>query len=215
MSQYQKTLRILLCISVCGFGALPEPYEGVVPLPFDPQGYYNLENAEQIERLFAQNKIEIAIEVGCWLGTSTRHIASLLPSGGKLFAVDHWLGSSEHQPGGVEYQPAIHYLYHQFLSNVIHAGLTDKIIPVKMNSLDAKDLLSMVDPDFIYIDASHETEAVLDDLRAWYPLIQGDGIFCGDDWGHPPVATAVKIFAEERHLMIEAHDNFWRLIKPH
>src|SRR5579872_7399162 len=96
---------------------LPEPYRSVQLLPFDPHGWYG--NAIPMENLFETNEIKIVIEVGSWLGASTRHIATLLPENGEIYAVDHWMGSIEHQPGGYAFYPAVGYAYQQFLSNVI------------------------------------------------------------------------------------------------
>lgn len=145
--------------------------------------------------MIKSNGIKIVIEVGSWLGASTRHIASLLPSGGLVYAVDHWLGSAEHQQGQIFWNPALPHLYEIFLSNVIHAGLTEKIIPIRMESLEAAKQLNYVRPDLIYIDAGHETDAVLADLNAWYPYVQGHGILSGDDWGWSTVRNAVVAFA--------------------
>jgi len=36
--------------------------------------------------------------------------------------------------------------------------------------------------DFIYIDARHDYAGVLEDLRAWWPLLKRDGIIAGDDF---------------------------------
>ncbi len=80
-----------------------------------------------------------------------------------------------------------------------------------MSSLDAEKHLSNVIPDLIYIDASHETEAVYQDLTLWFPHVEGRGILCGDDWNWPSVRKAVEQFATEHHLTIESSDNFWRL----
>ena len=187
---------------------LPEPYRSITLMPFNPSGWYS--NASQIEALFKKNKINIAIEVGCWLGLSTRHIARLLPPDGKLYAVDHWQGSAEHQAS-----PELSTLYEQFLSNVIHAGLTHVIMPMKMSSLEAAGQMKLMGivPDFIYIDASHDTESVLADLDAWFPFVKGHGIICGDDWAYSGVSNAVERFAQEHGLTIDASDNFWRLVE--
>lgn len=37
--------------------------------------------------------------------------------------------------------------------------------------------------DWIYIDAMHDYQSVLDDLRAWYPKLRQGGLFSGDDYG--------------------------------
>ena len=191
---------------------LPEPYNIVELLPFDNHGWYF--NAQKISELVYCYQVHTVVEVGCWLGLSTRHIASILPKDGKVYAVDHWLGSEEHQKGQYAYHPILDRLYQQFLSNIIHAGLTDKIIPLRMESLTAAPYLSTVltnPPDLIYIDASHDTKSVYDDLCAWYPLIKGYGVLCGDDWTWERVKIGVTTFAEQNKLRINASGNFWSL----
>lgn len=191
---------------------LPEPYSLLEEvLPFDSHGWYS--HAAGMERLFKDYQIKTVVEVGSWLGASTRHFASLLPSGGKVYAVDHWMGSTEHQPGESCWYPALSHLYQQFLSNVIHAQLTDIIVPVRMSSLEAAMSLTHVPVDLIYIDASHDTPSVLSDLYAWYPQVKGHGILCGDDWGYPGVMNAVQTFAYDHGLKIDLSYGFWKLVE--
>ncbi|GAH31076.1 unnamed protein product, partial [marine sediment metagenome] len=62
--------------------------------------------------------------------------------------------------------------------------------------------------DFVFIDASHLYQAVLDDLRAWAPKVRPGGAMTGDDIDRPATATtpsakfwdvrgALVAFAEE------------------
>lgn len=202
----------LVSVKMLGAHALPEPYNSLETLlPFDGHGWYS--NREQMEELIRSHKIKTVIEVGSWLGQSTRHIASELPPSGKVYAVDHWLGSGVQQEGQPFYYKALPYLYEQFLSNVVHAQLTEKIVPVRMESLAAAHSLQ-IPVDLIYIDAEHDTDSVYQDLTAWYPHVTGHGVLCGDDWGWPTVEAAVRQFAQERKLGIEASGNFWRLVEP-
>lgn len=209
---------VLLLASVSGFGGiledLPEPYRNIEELlHFDGHGWYD--NGRQIEQLISSHQVKTIIEVGSWLGASTRHMAQLLPAEGKVYAIDHWLGSEEHQPGQLGWYKALPRLYEQFLSNVIHAGLTDKIVPIRLSSLEASEQLKgKVVPDLIYIDAAHDTESVYADLVAWYPYVQGHGILCGDDWTWTSIQTAVQRFAQEKGLTINASGLFWRLVEP-
>jgi predicted O-methyltransferase YrrM len=192
---------------------LPSPYNELKKvLPFDAHGWYG--NGPQLQELITKNNVSVAIEVGSWLGLSTRHIASLLPLNGTVYAVDHWKGSAEHQVGHGAYYKALPYLYEQFLSNVIHAGLTNKIIPIRMYSLDAAKELINIQPDLIYIDAGHETEAVYADLKAWYQYVKHtNGILCGDDWMWGSVRKAVEKFAKENNLIVNPSENFWYFSK--
>jgi len=205
-----KKLLFFLSIFIVNIAsALPPPYDELEEvLPFNGHGWYG--NAEQIEELIRKHQVKTIIGVGSWLGASTRHMAALLPAGGKVYAIDHWLGSAEHQPNASNYLDVLPYLYEQFLSNVIHAKLTDKIVPIRMDSLAAANTIDVI-PDLIYIDASHDTPSVYADLQAWYPFVQGHGVLCGDDWGWSSVRAAVERFAKENHLKIDASGNFWRL----
>jgi hypothetical protein len=164
------------------------------------------------------------IEIGSWVGGgSTRYIGSVLKRYNRLsgatqnqkatlYAVDTWLGSLEHQPGQSAYDPILPQLYEQFLSNMIHWRLTDVVVPCRMTSLEAARTLD-VHPDLIYIDGDHSTAAVYADLNAWYPVVKGHGILCGDDWLWDSVRAAVEKFAAENNLHLYSAGNFWRLIK--
>lgn len=207
---------ILLCVPLLlafSQADLPEPYNAVELLPPDPHGWYA--NAEQMERILNGTGIKTVVEVGSWLGKSTIHIASLLPEDGKVYAVDHWLGSAEHQPGEWAYYQALPYLYQQFLSNVIHAGMSHKIVPIRMDSLSAVHEIQRLNVrvDMVYLDAGHDKASVYNDLRAWYPLVKGHGFICGDDWSWKSVREAVRVFAKQKKLKIRAENNFWVLVK--
>ena len=195
-----------------GLGAspthLPPPYDSVDLLPFNSHGWMLDSNRVGLEKLIHTRRVKIVVEVGSWLGTSTRHIASNLPEGGVVYAIDHWLGSPEHQD--MEELPN---LYRQFLSNLIHANLTHKIIPLRMSSLEAAKTLEVI-PDLVYVDAGHDFDSVYSDLQAWFPFVKGHGILCGDDyyWGAVedlPVKRAVDLFAKENNLIVRDMGWFW------
>jgi hypothetical protein len=193
---------LLLLFAACSKQPLPKPYNELkTVLPYDEHGWYA--NKRPMKQLIRDYDVKVVIEVGSWLGQSTRHIAGLLPQEGKVYAVDHWQGSLEHQPGQATHGKDLRLLYDQFLSNVIHAKLTDKIVPVRMPSVEAAKALTDVKPDLVYIDASHEFEPVYQDLTAWFPYVKGHGILCGDDWAYPEVQKAVEKFAGENGLKIE------------
>lgn len=188
--------------------ALPEPYSSVHFLPYNPHGWYN--NKNEIEELVKARNVEVIIEVGCWMGLSTRHMAKIVPPHGKIYAVDTWLGS----PNEVHDARTLELLYDQFLSNVIHEGLWEKIIPIRMDSLTAAQTLDVM-ADLIYIDATHEYNAALADCRAWYPHVKVGGILCGDDWawGDGGVGRAVIQFAQENYLIYHTNGWFWFIEK--
>lgn len=182
---------------------MPEPYHSIVDLPFDDHGWFA--NGEQISALMTEKPPVVAIEVGSWLGLSTRFIASHLPEGGKLYAVDTWLGSDEaahHQDSRLP------HIYQIFLSNVKHANLTQTIVPLRMRSLEAARAINVM-ADFIYIDASHDEENVYQDILAWYAHLNPDGTMCGDDWTWETVRRGVIRAASVLNKRIANQGNFW------
>ncbi|HSW87043.1 MAG TPA: class I SAM-dependent methyltransferase [Rhabdochlamydiaceae bacterium] len=192
--------------------SFPSPYDSVDLLSFNPQGWYR--NGPSLEWLIRRSNVKVVIEVGSWLGLSTRHIAKTIPEDGKVYAVDHWLGSPNEDNSVFD----IPNLYRQFLSNVIHENLTHKITPVKMSSIEAASFLKNIKPDLVYIDATHEFNNVLLDLILWFPFVKGHGVLCGDDyyWGHEypnggPVKRAVDTFARENNLIVRDDGWMWYL----
>jgi hypothetical protein len=200
----------LITTSLVAHSPLPEPYTSTELLPEYPFGYYS--NAPQIENLIQQHDVRTVVEVGSWIGGgSTRHIGNLLKlKGGALYAVDTWLGSSTQQLNQEHYQPILPQVYQQFLSNMIHWDLTQTVIPIRMDSVAAAQMLK-IQPDLIYIDAEHTAPAVYADLCAWYPFVEHKGILCGDDWSWTSVREAVERFAYERGKQIKVSGNFWVL----
>ncbi len=192
----------LLCSSLCA--GMPEPYKSIKILPFDGHGWFG--NADQLDMFLKNRDIRSVIEVGSWLGLSTRYIASSIAKDGVLYAVDTWAGSP---------QEAVHlqdhrlpFLYQQFLSNVVHAGLTDKIIPIRMNSVEAAKALN-IKATLIYLDASHDTQSVLTDIAVWFPHLEEGGVMCGDDWTWETVRIAVVQMAKRLGKTVHASGNFW------
>lgn len=185
---------------------IPEPYRSIIDLPFDDHGWFI--NQRQMETCLQALKPKTVIEVGSWLGSSTRFIAERLPDGAILYAVDTWLGSPAEDVHLRD--PRLPYLFQLFLSNVKHAGLSHVIIPIRMDSLEASKALN-VQADMIYIDASHDTESVYNDILAWFPHLKRGGIFCGDDWGWISVQVGVLRAADVLKGTVVPDGNFWRL----
>jgi Methyltransferase domain len=79
--------------------------------------------------------------------------------------------------------------------------------------------------DFVYIDANHEYQAVLEDIRAWFSKVKPGGVLAGHDYldgvlpaGHFGVKSAVRAFECETGLLalgtLDPAWPSWYLIKP-
>lgn len=125
------------------------------------------------------------IEVGCWQGRSTVHIAhGAYPD--TVHAVDTWQGS----PGEISADLASgRDVFAEFTTNI--AELTRG--NVEAHRMGWRDYFAQDRGPvrFCHIDAEHTYAEVRDNIAAVLPLMVEGGVLCGDDAHHPPVIDAV------------------------
>ena len=150
------------------------------------------------------------VEVGTWMGKSAAFMAVEIINSSKdirFDCVDTWAGSSEHiNPKSPYYTPELadpDWLFNQFESNL--KPVLSSINPLRMTSLEASTLYADQSLDFVFIDASHEYQDVLDDIRAWMPKIKSGGILAGHDYPHHGVRKAVN----EVFDSVEKQEHCW------
>jgi hypothetical protein len=157
------------------------------------------------------------VEIGVWKGKSAAFMATEIFNSEKNIkfdCVDTWEGSAEHlNPEGGYFEPGLvndkDYLYKTFLENV--EPVKDIITPIRKPSLEAVNLYEDNSLDFIFIDAAHDYENVLKDIKAWYPKCKKDtGTISGHDysWG-PEVRKAVHEFFDPLNLKIKEQEGCW------
>lgn len=210
--------------------------ENFTPLPEDLQGWNS--NSPIFKDLVEEVKPKVIIEVGSWKGASAIQMAKAAQALGlntKLYCIDTWLGSLEFREneeyfGGNSWGRMLLHgypqVYYQFLSNIIHQGVVEMIEPVPSISRDAAPFVPQA--DLIYLDGNHYYEAVLEDLRTFWPKLRPGGIMFGDDYylttrtgrkdGYVAgVERAVKDFCKEigrpEWPQIVRFNNFWILKK--
>lgn len=155
------------------------------------------------------------VEIGCWRGRSACYLAVEIFNSNKniqLYCVDTWLGSEEHKDMDVIKD---NKLYDEFLGNI--EPVKHIVTPVRNASLEAVKTFEDNYFDFIFIDASHDYENVLADLRAWYPKLKTGGYFAGHDYGNTwtGVNRAVDQWCQENNVRLEmsGHQSCWGLTK--
>lgn len=129
------------------------------------------------------------VEVGAWMGRTTRALADNTP--GVVYAVDTWKGSEEHQDELAKHEGW--WLFDQFRRNTSDRG---NIKPIQMASVEAAQYFRSTFPnmrfDMIFLDAAHDYENVKADILAWRPLLAEGGTFCGHDYGPGCHGVGVK-----------------------
>jgi hypothetical protein len=156
-------------------------------------------------------RTRLVIELGSWLGLSTRFIAGRAPQAA-IIAIDHWRGSPEHQVDPRQAE-LLAVLYETFLANCWN--YRGQILPLRQETSAGLTLLGKYDlrPDLIYLDADHGYEAVRRDFEQLLELFPAATVI-GDDWDWPGVEQAVTDVAGLRRLKIETDGVAWRYAPP-
>lgn len=89
-------------------------------------------------------------------------------------------------------------------------------IPIRALSKDAVKQFDDNFFDFIYIDANHKYEFVMEDLELWFPKLKKLGVFAGHDYmndnsaaGIYGVKSAVDDFCRNHKLQLQIIDEPW------
>jgi|TARA_Y100000310_G_scaffold140352_1_gene139779 hypothetical protein len=181
-------------------------------VPPDNHGWFRPANAEMLSK-FLNDETSCVIELGSWLGSSTRFILEHAENA-TVIAIDHWLGSPEHNtPLRDDVYDKLPTLYETFLVNCWE--WKDRLIPVRENT--KRGLTACYEaglkPDLIYIDAGHDYESVMADItlsKKYFP----DAVIVGDDWDWGfdfPVRKAACAYAEQEGKVISAYKSVWWL----
>jgi hypothetical protein len=119
------------------------------------------------------------VEVGTFQGEFSKEILENWE--GTLYMVDVWrelsdkeyLDSSNH--GNFE-----NGVYHEAMNNI--KGLEDRAIMIRASSEISSRIFEDNSLDFVYIDANHAYDYVVQDIDLWYPKVKNGGYLCGHDY---------------------------------
>jgi predicted O-methyltransferase YrrM len=161
--------------------------------PTDLQGWHS--QHPYLTRAMDQVRPDIVVEVGVWKGASVVTMAKeiqRLELDAVVIAIDTWLGSSEHYlwekfVPDLDFALGYPRLYHKFAANIVNEGLADIVVPLPLDSINGFQLLKAkgIRPDVLHIDAGHDYQSVMADLKAWWPLLNDGGVLVGDDYFKP------------------------------
>ena len=151
----------------------------------DNHGWFFSGNERMLRKNLNNDMVNV-VELGSWLGSSTRFILNNTKNA-NVFAVDHWSDNIKdygNGKGGTKNDPGIEKigtLWETFLVNCWE--FKERLYPIREYTNKGLDILNMlgIDVDLVYIDASHGYEDVLDDINKslkYFP----NAIIMGDDW---------------------------------
>ena len=148
------------------------------------------------------SKIKIA-EIGVYQGRGTSIWNTILINDGVEYeyrAIDHFEGSAEHNK-------SINY-YERTLNNL--SPILENVTIIKNDSVLESKNYDNEYFDIVYIDASHEYEYVIEDIKHWLPKVKKGGIICGDDYtpAWSGVMRAVNEFFGEK-IKVVGNQQWW------
>lgn len=207
-----------------------DPYRHLTVRRLDLQGWTPGAGVydAQCERMAAR----LIVEVGVWKGASATHLANCLKRAGSgvLFAVDTWTGALEFwtrrftsgsadPERDLKFRNGMPTVYYSFLSNMVHQRVSDYVVPFPVPGRLAAALFAEkgMQADLVHIDAAHEYEDVVDDIRRWWPLVHPCGVLMGDDyseWYTDDVVRAVDEWTAREGLTLEVEAPKWIVRKP-
>lgn len=129
--------------------------------------------------------VHLALEVGTHRGQFAADFLQTWP-GRLLYCVDHWLPHYDPDDGAAwgdreaDYQEALRVL----------SRYGNRAQVLRKTSREAAATFQDGTLDFVYVDACHRYEAVLDDLETWWPKIRSGGILAGHDFICPREAKS-------------------------
>jgi len=174
-------------------------------VPKSNHGWFGVANREVLTAII-KPKFKVIVELGSWLGLSTRFLAKTAPKAA-IIAIDHWLGSAAcHEDK--EWRKHLPALYETFLASCW--AYRNQIIPLRMNTISGLRLVRSLNimPDLVYIDADHEYASVRADIEMTLSLFPKARIV-GDDLWADGVQKAVSEVAGERKIEICNYECCW------
>ena len=148
-------------------------------------GWFSYENLYD-RMVDSSNEGATFVEVGAWFGKSTNHMATKIKESGKkidFIAVDTWKGSLDEELHQNIVGSFGGDIYSDFIENTILSGNDKSFKTIKDTSENASKQFPNNSIDYIMIDAGHDYDSVINDLKRWYHKVKPGGIISGDDYG--------------------------------
>ena len=140
------------------------------------------------------------VEVGSALGWTTEHILKTCKKLKQYTVADDWRAVSEGNVGPF----SVSNMKDQFMDRI---GNHPKLKILEGVSWEQAEKVQDGSLDFVFIDASHDYESVIKDLKAWAPKVRPGGMLCGHDAHWDGVKQALKELYPDYDLA--GVDNVW------
>ncbi|KAG0554829.1 hypothetical protein M758_12G125400 [Ceratodon purpureus] len=211
---------------------IDELFDGVSPFEsFPPKEVASLLQPERIKgwgsettvfrRLMQEVRPRVMIELGSFLGASATHMGSIARELGlqtDIFCFDDfrgWPGFRSGDLADIKQRNGNVMLMNQFMQNVVHRNLTERILPVPFGTVSSLSSFCKwgIYADLIEVDASHDFHSAWSDINIAFQLLRPGGVMFGHDYKTAAdkrgVRRAVDLFARLNDLRVEPDGQHW------
>jgi len=155
------------------------------------------------------------VEIGAWLGRSTRWQAQYIKDSGKKInyhVIDTFKGTQNEEEHvkiveDIGTDGSIRSLFDKNLE-----GLEDYITVIEGDSAESAAQFEDESIDMVYIDGDHSVDGVARDIMSFYPKIKVGGILSGDDY-HPVWGVYGAVNNIVGALSLDVYAYVWRTKK--
>ena len=178
-----------------------------------------LKNRQELAKYFAEQGFSNGAEIGVLAGYYSKMLLDNIP-GLTLYGIDPWSNVYGSTKYGRRYGHRKMYLAHRHAQTLLAEYVkSKKFIIIQKSSLDALQDIEDNSLDFVFIDANHEHDPVLADIRGWAPKVRAGGIVSGHDYyvfsytGSRGVVDAVDEYVRTHEVELLTtswdKDNLW------
>lgn len=157
------------------------------------------------------------VEVGTWQGSSAAYMGVEIINSGKNIQFDVYDIWGRYSIDGLNTKNP-----EKYPDNFVEKLFRANINPVKhvvnarkLDSVSASKLYKDESLDFVFIDADHTYEAVLNDIHHWFPKVKHGGHIAGHDYFNDPgVQKAVRTYFHKEDDSLYCGEQCWCVFKP-
>ncbi len=185
-------------------------------VPIDFGGRCSLRKAYLMAWLIRRFDLHDSLDIGVYRGRSLfpQAVAHKHAGTGRVTGVDPWSAAEADEHDHTELRTQIkafvdstdfEALYQEVAERAHTLGLSSYVRLVRETSQRAAERFAAAGTRFglIHIDGNHDTEPVLQDVRAYLPLLKPGGFLVMDDVSWPSVRPALEEAASRAQLLIE------------
>ena len=124
-------------------------------------------------------------EIGSYAGESAEIFAENFK---KIYCVDPWEHGYDDERDWASHNNG------EIVENAFDARVRkyDNVVKRKIGSIDCSKDVEDNSIDLVYIDGNHKYEAILEDIKAWFPKIKTGGFLSGHDYWSERTKKAIR-----------------------